>query len=352
MADTQQAPHPATQPIPPTGGSVEEAREALLSLMEPEEETPRAEEATPTEEEESTEEIQDESFEEESKEELEAASEEEEAEEDTEETDDGEEEDPLYAVTVNGEEHEVTFDELLRGYSRQSDYTKKTQQISSERKQMEAIHGQYSSEISQIQQERQQYVESLNQIIANASGGLDKFANVDWQTLKDSDPIEYVTKREEFRESQEKIQALQAEQQNAQHKQAEDAKRMRVQVLREEHSKLSEALPEWSKPESQKKMASEIREYALGQGFSSEEINSLVDHRSLLVLWKASKHDALQNADVRSKKLKNKPKVIRPGSPSSKSSSGKAKRTAQMKRLRGSGHLNDASALLEDFIDL
>ena len=40
MADTQQAPHPATQPISPNSGSVEEAREALLSLLDPEEETP------------------------------------------------------------------------------------------------------------------------------------------------------------------------------------------------------------------------------------------------------------------------------------------------------------------------
>ena len=48
MADTQTAPHPATQPTSPTGGSVEEAKEALLSLMDPEEETPEGEEAEPT----------------------------------------------------------------------------------------------------------------------------------------------------------------------------------------------------------------------------------------------------------------------------------------------------------------
>ena len=30
----------------------------------------------------------------------------------------------------------------------------------------------------------------------------------------------------------------------------------------------------------------------------------------------------------------------------------KGKRTAQMKRLRGTGHIDDASALLEDFIDI
>ena len=55
MADTQTAPQaPAgLQPIPALGGSVTEAQEALLSLLEPEEETPESEEAQPTEEEES-----------------------------------------------------------------------------------------------------------------------------------------------------------------------------------------------------------------------------------------------------------------------------------------------------------
>ena len=352
MADTQQAPHPATQPTPPPGGSVREAQEALLGFIEPEEEKLKAEEATPTEEEESTEETQDESLEEEPQEELEATSEEEEAEEATEETDDGEEEDPLYAVTVNGEEHEVTFDELLRGYSRQSDYTRKTQELSNDRKQMEELQKQYNSEVSTIQAERQQYMESLNQIIANSSAGLDKFANVDWQSLKDTDPIEYVTKKEEFREAQEKVQSMQQEQYNAQHRHAEESKQLRSHILKEEHGKLSAALPEWGEPEKQKKMATEIRDYASSQGFSAEEINSLVDHRSLLVLLKASKYDAMQKADVKSKKIKNKPRVIRAGKGRSSGDESKSKRTARMRRLQQSGHVRDATSLFEDFVEL
>ena len=64
MADTQEAPQPTVLPLPELPGSVREAQEALLGLMEPEEEKPKEEEAQPTEEEESTEENQDESLEE------------------------------------------------------------------------------------------------------------------------------------------------------------------------------------------------------------------------------------------------------------------------------------------------
>ena len=349
MADTHTAPQvPAgLQPIPALGGSVTEAQEALLSLLEPEEETPETEEAQPTEEEESQPEEEDESFEEESEEEEESVEEEEESEEV-----DGEEEGALYAVTVNGEEREVSLDELLSGYSRQSDYTRKTQELSSDRKQMEELAQKYNSELQQMQYERQQYMGNLEQILGNAAGEIDKFAKIDWSTLKDTDPIEYVTKREEFREAQEKIQSIRNEQASAQQKFAKDTESMRKQALKEEHGKLVAALPEWSEPEKQKKLASDVKSFAMSQGFSEEELSSLIDHRSVLVLIKAAKYDKMHSSDVKTKKLKNKPRVIRSGKGQSTSSSNKSKRTAQMKRLQGTGHVDDASALLEDFIDI
>jgi len=349
MADTQTAPQvPAgLQPIPALGGSITEAQEALLSLEEPEEETPQTEEAQPTEVEESQPEEEDESFEEESEEEEEA----EEAEEESEEPGE-EEEEALYAVTVNGEEREVSLDELLSGYSRQSDYTRKTQELSSDRKEMESLKQKYDSEIQQIQAERSQYMTNLQQIVESSVGELESFTNVDWQGLKDSDPIEYVTKREEFREAQEKIQKFKHEQHIVSQKQAQDDAVVRNEFLASENKKLVEALPAWADADKKSKLASDIKDYALSRGFSKEEIGNLIDHRSVLVLLKALKYDKVNKSDVKAKKLKNKPKVIRAGKGQSSSASSKSKRTAQMKRLRGTGHLDDATALLEDFIDI
>ena len=42
-----------------------------------------------------------------------------------------------YVVKVNGEEQEVSLDELLHGYMRNQDYTRKTQQLADERRQMQ-----------------------------------------------------------------------------------------------------------------------------------------------------------------------------------------------------------------------
>ena len=337
MADTKPAPQE---------GSVEEAHEALLSLLEPEKEKPESEEAAPTEEEESTEETQDESLEEEPEEETE-----EESEEESEGSDDEAEEDLLYAVKVDGEEHEVTLDELMKGYSRQSDYTKKTQEISEQRKQFQSSAEKHEVEMAQIRNERQQYVQTLQNIIEGSTQSLDKFVDVDWDTLKATNPIEYVTKREEYREMQEKIQAIQHEQVAVLSKQSEDMKQLHAQTLQREHQLMADALPEWGDPKKQHEIGSHIRDYARVQGFNDEEIGSLVDHRSLIVLRKAMLYDEMNSSDVKSKKLKNKPRVVRSGKGVSRKDDSKRKRASKMNRLQKSGHVDDAASILEDLMN-
>ena len=357
MADTQTAPQaPAgLQPIPALGGSVTEAQEALLSLMDPPEETPETEEAQPTDVEESQPEEEDESFEEEPEE-----SEEDEEGSDVDELEEADEDDPteeaeettLYTVKVNGEDTEVTEEELIRGYSRHSDYTRKTQELAEERRNIEAAEAQYQSEFAAMQQERQQYVEAVSQTIQNSMAGLQQYSDIDWPALKEQDPIEYITKRDEYREIQESVRANQHKMQAEQHKHASEQKQERDHMLREEHGKLLEKMPEWGEPAEQKRLAQELRDYAIDQGFLQDEVNSLVDHRSLVVLSKALKYDALQKADVKSKKIKNKPNVVRSGKGVGKKEASAPKRAAKMMRLRQTGHIKDASALFEDFVEI
>ena len=346
MADTQTAPLPEP-------GSITEAQSAFLGLMEPEEVKPETEESAPTEDvEESTEETQDEPLEEVSEDEEDSVEDEEESEEESEE-DEVEEEPDVYAVKVDGEELEVSLDELISGYSRHSDYTRKTQEIASERSQMAELQQQWSNEITQAQAERQQYIEALGQFAEQSTAGLEQFNNVDWDNLRQTDPIAFVTKKEEFREAQERIQQVKVEHDRSLQKQNEELAKMRHLAVQEEHKRLIAAVPEWNDPEKRGTLAKELSSYALSQGFKKEELQELIDHRSLIVLMKAQKYDALQNSDVKAKKLKNKPKVIRSGKGSSKKSdTAKAKRIASMKRLKESGHVNDSVALFEDFVDI
>ncbi len=346
MADTQTAPLPAQ-------GSITEAQSAFLGILEPEEVKPKTEESAPTEDvEESTEETQDEPLEEVSEDEEDSVEDEEESEEESEE-DEVEEEPDVYAVKVDGEELEVSLDELISGYSRHSDYTRKTQEIASERSQMAELQQQWSNEITQAQAERQQYIEALGQFVQQSMVGLEQYTNTDWETLREEDPIAFVTKKDEFRDAQERVRQAQAQQGIERQKQEQEFTKVKHLALQEEHKRLIEAVPEWNDPEKRETLAKELSSYALSQGFKKEELQELIDHRSLIVLMKAQKYDALQKSDVKSKKLKNKPKVIRSGKGTNKKSdTAKAKRIASMKRLKESGHLDDSVALFEDFIDI
>ena len=346
MADTQTAPLPEQ-------GSITEAHSAILGLLEPEEVKPETEESAPTEDvEESTEETQDEPLEEVSEDEEDSVEDEEESEEESEEGE-VEEESDVYAVKVGGEELEVSLDELISGYSRHSDYTRKTQEVASERSKLAEMQNHWANEITQAQSERQQYIEALGQFAQQSMDGLEQFNNVDWENLRQTDPIGFVTKKEEFREVNDNLQQLKAERDRSLQQQNQELSKMRSLAVREEHKRLVAAVPEWNDKEKRDKMAGDLSSYALEQGFSQEELRELIDHRQFLVLMKAQKYDALQNSDVKSKKLKNKPKVIRAGKGTNKKSdTAKAKRIASMKRLKESGHVDDSVALFEDFVEL
>jgi len=339
MADTQQAPQE---------GSVEEAHEALLSLLEPEKETPETEEAAPTEEEESTEETQDESLEEESEEEDESEEDEEESEESAED-DEGEEE-PLFPVMANGEEIEVTYDELIKGYSRQADYTRKTQELSNVRQEYERGAQQYAQSLPELENLKQQYSQALGNMISNSVAGLERF-NIDWNALREDDREEYLVKREEYREAQDQIKGLQERKSQEDQALNQQAQQNFQHLVVQEHQRMAEQIPEWADKESRGELASSIKQYATSKGFTEQELSSLVDHRYLLTLMKAMKYDGLQDSDIKSKKLKNKPKVIRSGKGKEKSAGSKSKRAAKMKRLRSSGHVDDAASILEDLFN-
>ena len=345
MADKQPAPQAHEEQTQP--GSIWEAQEAILKIEESERETPETEEATPTEEEESPPIAEDESLEEETEEEEEA----DEAEEESEEPDEEDEEELLYAVKVDGEEQEVTLDELMKGYSRQSDYTKKTQELSEGRKAIEQLYGQYNHEINAVQQERQQYISALSQVIEHSVAGLDAYQNIDWETLKNEDPIDYLTKKEEQSAMQNQVAYnMQQREQVALAQKQQEAQRREHFRLSEQH-RLVEALPEWSDADTRTQLTNDMREYALNNGFTEQDLSGLIDHRYFLTLMKAQKYDALQKSDVKAKKVKNKPKVVRAGSPRGKKATDKKQRTVKMKRLQSTGHVDDAASILEDMFN-
>jgi len=353
MADTQTNPHVVEQHPVAGPDSIGAAQEALLGLLNSEEQ--------PAEEEQPSEETQDveasdeaiEETEEVEEEESEVADDDESEESEEEEVEDEDEtESTVYTVKVNGQDVEVSEDELIKGYSRQQDYTQKTQQLAEYKRQMDAAAQGMQQEIAQTQQMRAQYVDALSTAIDTNYAHLQQYANVDWETLKSQDREEYLTKRDDYRQAQEGIQELQAKAQQAQQQQQQEMQVQHQQMLQEEHSKMVSILPEWNDPDTQRAIAKTISEFALTKGYTQEELSQLVDHRSILVLMQAKAYEDMtrKQHEVRAKKVKNKPKVVKTKAKREKAEVSQGKRKAKLKRLQKTGHVDDAVTLLEDLL--
>ena len=356
MADTQAAPQAAVTSTA-YAGSIEEAGDAFLQMINPppedteeSEETQASEEVSNDEPEPSENRVVNEP-EEEAEDEAEEEDESEESPEE-EESEDESETEIVYTVRVDGKDVEVTEGELLKGYSRQADYTKKTQELAEYRRQMDGAMQQAQQEIQQTQQARAQYVDAVEAAISSNYAHLQQFQHVDWERLKTEDREEYLTKRDDYRQAQEQISELQNQHKAATEQQQAEMAEQNKRMWMEEHHKMSQILPDWRDDEKRMAISKAIGEYAVGQGYTKEELDTLVDHRSILMLMKAKAYDDVNRKQqtVRSKKVRNKPKVVRSKAKQEKAPSKVRKRTAKLGRLRETGHVDDAADVIFDML--
>ena len=248
--------------------------------------------------------------------------------------------DPVYRVKVDGEEFEVSLDELRNGYQRQSDYTRKSQSLAEQRKA-------YESNLQAVQNERQQYSHILENVGKFQDIEVQKLNDIDWASLKDTDPMGYMEKRMELQEAREKAAQVKAEQTRIAHQsQQEHAVRMQ-DILQHEAGKLKEILPEYADPKSG--LRDKLRDYALGLGFDQQDINNIADHRVVLVLHKAMLQDEAKNGAVK-KVSKKVPKVLKSGTPESKTQRNQRTLKGKRQRLSKTGHPRDAANVFLDMI--
>jgi len=330
-------------------GSAEDAANQILNMWDSQEQTASEETNTPVDEEvveetEEAEEVEEEAPEEEEEEgQAEEETEEEVAEE--EEYEVVAEEDLKYTVKVDGEELEVGIDELKNGYQRQADYTRKSQALAEQRKETEQIQ----SERQRLEQERQMYANGLQMLQEQQSAKLKDFDNVDWEGLKTEDPYQYMIKKDEYRDAQERITNLVQEQQAVQQEQAQQAQQARAHFVQQEYSRLVQALPEWN--DSKSTIKKDVQDYAISAGFLPEEVSQLADHRSILVIKKAMEFDKLTTKVAPKKKaVKKVPKVQKSGRGNSKEDVAAEAIKKKRARLQKSGKQDDAASIFYDML--
>ena len=255
--------------------------------------------------------------------------------EDSDETEE-DEQPQVFTVKVDGKEIEVTLDELQKGYSRTQDYTRKTQQIAEARKAVEA-------ETAAIRAEREQYAQLLGALKQQLET---TEVPIDMERLRDEDPIEWVRQSEIRRQKQEKLAAIQSEQQRLSQLTAQQRAQEMQAHLAQQQEALIQAVPEWKDSKKAQAEKALLIEFGKKIGFSDEELKNVYDHRAVIALRKAALYDQMvsKRKDIKPV-VNNGPRPVKPSAAGRVSSTTEGTRAKQ--RLAKTGRVDDAAKAIE-----
>lgn len=323
----------------PKKGTLAEAQARYAEILRSEP-NPPPEEAPPEVEPEETEESPPEAIDESDEEEYVDSEE-----VDDENTDNDEsQEEQLYTVKVDGQEEDVTLAELIKGYSRQSDYSRKTNQLSVERKAFE-------TEQSSVQAERAKYAQLLP-TLEQALLDLDKLdAKPNFDELIKRDPQKGLTAEREWNKHNEKRQArlnaLKAERQQFYQEQEKREAEEFEKYLKTQQARLPELIPRWADEKVAAAEREKIAKWVVDKGYlSDEEVGTISSAGAVALMQMAYSYDQGQTKAKTSRKKRTTKRSIKPGS----ANQNPPNRTGRQMRekLKQTGSARDAERIIFD----
>jgi len=205
-------------------------------------------------------------------------------------------------VEVNGKLYEVPV-ELQDSLLRQEDYTKKTQEVASQRKEAEVQLGQVKQQMQEFEfaNSVRDDVMKAQQLEARAEEYNEYLrANIEQLSPTEIEKIKFGIE-DARRERDDLVSSV-----HGKHKEFQQAQEQSfTELLKKGTEVLQQKIPGWG--EDQQK---QVRDYALSNGFTEAEISQVVDPRQVEVLYKASQYDSLkQGAAPAVKKVSQTPTI-------------------------------------------
>lgn len=253
---------------------------------------------------------------------------------DEDESDDEAEQPQKFKVKVQDQEHEVTLDELLKGYSRTEDYTRKTQKLADDRKKFDS---EAQPEREALRAERQRYATNLTELESALTALVQE---PDWDKLRMESPDLFADAWAAWDQHSKRLGKLAEERAAAVAEVEKDLTAKEKQRLAGERDRLLEALPSWADKAVAKKESDEILAYGKTLGFAEDEIKNVSDHRALVALRKAMLFDRAEADKAKAKQTAKakieKVKTVAPGAKGGKPKVNEATRAKQRHAKVGS----------------
>lgn len=250
----------------------------------------------------------------------------------------------ILKVKIGDEEQEITAEEARKGYMRQADYTRKTQELATAKKEFA------EKELPLVREERAQYAQLISQLRQTLEMVTPK--EPDWAKLKEESPEAFADTWAAWQLHQKRLHAVSEEQKAALAKVQEDQQAQYEAYVEAESQKLAEVIPEIADPEKGKVVKTNLVEYARKIGFSDEEIAAVADHRALVLLHKARLYDESQKRKPEiQKKVAVARAVARPGAKPGAATSVRTREVTEVTRAKiraaKTGSVKDAAAAID-----
>lgn len=246
---------------------------------------------------------------------------------------------------VDGEEKAIPLSEIVKSYQLEGHVNKKSMELAEQRKAFEADREKQSVELTNRLKEAEALSTHLEQNL------LAEYNAIDWTALRNTDPAEFAARKQEYNERYAQIQGLkqralfetQRLYQEQANKQSEEFKK----IIETESARLVESIPEWKDEAKAKAGKAEIKDYLKSMGFNDQEIGSIYDHRHVKLIRNAMLYEkASKKVNIEQKKVANLPKVLKAGTQPNKGDAQREKEKEHLARLRKSGRLEDAAAII------
>jgi len=190
-----------------------------------------------------------------------------------------------FDLEIDGEKYTLPK-KLEKGFMQERDYTQKSQSLAEQRRALEIAQNQHRISNMQADFQREagpelRQLEMLDEVIKQAQAqdvsgfDLDKLIRhrMDLDSLKD--------RRNALNQS------IEDKRKDWGNRQAQEIAKLRAQSL----DIITKKIPGWSEA-----TAKEIRQHALSEGYTEEELNSILDPRHAVTLWKAQQYDQLKSS--------------------------------------------------------
>jgi len=258
------------------------------------------------------------------------------------EADEDDDEEPAqqkFTVTIDGAKVDVELPELLSGYMRTADYTRKSQANAAARKEIEA-------RAADLYRQHEEYAQILPILREKIQQQAEQEPN--WLELSQTDPDAYMRERARWDVRQRQLQDVESEQARINEIQRQQYEQSMGLRLQEEGERLISAIPSWSDGKVAESERREILEYAQNKlGYGREELSQIYDHRAVATLRKAWKFDQMMSKKDQVKPVKTATApTLAPGA-SRAQSRPTSELTRAKQRLAKTGTVRDAQAVFE-----